>query len=280
MDGAARLREYGTTSLHLEPPLTAREVHSRARWILPAFAVLFVALAALARIDALPWDRPITEWIVERRTTRTDDFAKAVTRFGADELVLVVAAICVVVAWPRCRPLAISIAVLAVSRTLIVAALKEVVARDRPPAALQIIEPSGYSFPSGHPFAVAASWGFIPLVLALYTQRRRIWWISVIAVWTLVGIVAASRVYLGVHYASDVTGSLLLAPLFVFGSERLIEFTHRRCARRALVCRYPRESSPADSNACETPMARGKASCADIERAPRSPWRPERRCPF
>ena len=236
LDSASRVREHGTTTLHLEPPLAVRDVHAQVRWFLPAAAMLFVALAVLARIDALPWDRPITNWIVERRTPGRNDFAKAVTRFGADEYVFIVAAICAVVAWPRCRPLAISIAVLAVSRTLIIAALKEIVARDRPPAALQLVQPGGYSFPSGHPFAVAASWGFIPLALALYTHRRWIWWVSVVAVWTLVVLVAASRVYLGVHYASDVTGSLLLAPLFVFGSEKLIEFSHRRDVPPLLVC--------------------------------------------
>jgi undecaprenyl-diphosphatase len=235
--------------------LTAREVHDQARWILPSFAALFVALAVLARIDALPWDRPITNWMVDQRTPRLNDLAKSVTQFGSETVVYAVAALCAVVAWPRCRSLAISIAVLAVSRPLIVAVLKEVVARDRPPATVQVIHPHGYSFPSGHPFATAASWCFIPLVIALYSQRRWIWWVSVFAVWTLVMLVAASRVYLGAHYASDVTGSLLLAPLFVFGSEEFIGFVHRRSATRALACGYPRVSSPR-SHAPEMPTVR------------------------
>ena len=39
------------------------ELHAQAQWILPAAAALFVTLAVLARFDALPWDRPITQWI-------------------------------------------------------------------------------------------------------------------------------------------------------------------------------------------------------------------------
>ena len=39
-------------------------------------------------------------------------------------------------------------------------------------------------------------------------------------------LVAASRVWLGVHWASDAVGGLLLAALGVLGSERLIAATH------------------------------------------------------
>ena len=228
--------DRGTANLHTEPPLTMREVHAQARWILPVAATLFLIFAILALLDALPWDRPITNWIVDQRTPWLDDLAKAITRFGADQTVYVVAAICAVVAWPRCRPLAISIVALAFTRSLIVLGVKHLVARDRPPAALQLVDPGGYSFPSGHPFATAASWCFIPLVLLLYTQRRWIWWASVFVVWTLAVLVGASRTYLGVHYATDVVGGLLLAMLFVAGSEVFIEFLHRHNAPPALQC--------------------------------------------
>jgi len=213
-----------------------RELHAQARWILPTVAALFVTLAVLARFDALPWDRPITNWVVAHRTPWLTDLAKAITRFGSDDVVYVVAAICAAVAWPRCRALAISIIALAVTRSLIVVTVKVLIARDRPPAALQLVHPGGFSFPSGHPFAAAASWGFIPLVLVLYTQRRWIWWASVVVVWTLALMVGASRTYVGVHYASDVVGGLLLAVLFVAGSEVLIGWLHRHNAPRVLMC--------------------------------------------
>jgi len=234
--GPVGSHDRGTASLHTEPPLTMREVHAQARWILPVAAAVFAIFAVLALFDALPWDRPITNWIVDHRAPWLNDLAKGITRFGADQTVYVVAAICAVAAWPRCRPLAISIVALALTRSLIVVAVKVVIARDRPPAALQLVHPGGYSFPSGHPFATAASWCFIPLVIVLYTQRRWIWWASVFVVWTLAVLVGASRTYLGVHYATDVVGGLLLAVLFVAGSEVLIEILHHHNAPQVLQC--------------------------------------------
>jgi len=223
-------------SLHEQPPFTLRELHRAARWVLPTAAALFLILATLAVLHALPWDRPITEWIDEHRTSGLNHFWRNVTELGGERVVYPLVALCAVFAWPRCRPLAIAIVVLALTRPLIVIVLKEIIARDRPPHSLAISHPGGYSFPSGHPFAVAASWGFIPLVVALYTQRRWIWWATVAIVWSMVVVIAASRVYLGAHWTSDVVGTLSLAVVFVAGSELLIEWLHRHDAPALLQC--------------------------------------------
>jgi len=222
--------------LHTDLPFTMGEVLARARWILPVLAAFFVTLAVLAKLDALPWDRPITEWIADHRTSGLNEFWRNVTELGGDRVGYVVVVVCAVLAWPRCRPLALAIVALALARPVIVIVLKEIIARDRPPASLAITHPGGYSFPSGHPFSVAASWGFIPLVVALYTQRRWIWWASVVVVWSMVVVIAGSRVYLGAHWATDVIGTLSLAVVFVAGSEVLIEWLHRHNAPPALQC--------------------------------------------
>jgi membrane-associated phospholipid phosphatase len=66
----------------------------------------------------------------------------------------------------------------------------------------------------------------LPLVVALYTTRRAVWWTIAIAVWVLAVMVAASRVVLGVHWPSDVAASLLLATMGVAAAELFITGTH------------------------------------------------------
>jgi undecaprenyl-diphosphatase len=205
--------------------MTLHRVHDRWAWILPAAAVLFVVLAIGAATESLPWDEPITDAAIEARTPMRNDVARTISRLGSTPVVLTVAATAAAASWRRCRPLAVAIVVLAVARPLLEFVLKELVGRDRPDGA-RLVAGRGKSFPSGHPFATAASWGFIPLVAALYTKRRVLWWSIAVAVWTLAVLVAASRVWLGVHWTSDVVGGLLLAVLGVAGSERVIRFAH------------------------------------------------------
>lgn len=88
---------------------------------------------------------------------------------------------------------------------------KHLVARMRPPAdtVQALVQERGMdSFPSGHTaFAVALVWAFV-LVVAR-TRRARMW--ALVAGVVLVAWVAFSRLYLGVHYPSDVVASVLIA---------------------------------------------------------------------
>jgi membrane-associated phospholipid phosphatase len=219
------------TDLHQHPPMTLARVHARHAWILPVTAALFVLLALGARFDALPWDKPIFEAIVDARTSWLETLALRVSFFGSTRVVLAVSAIAALLAWRRCPRLALAIVVIVAARPLTEWVLKELIDRDRPIGA-RLVRGTGPSFPSGHPLATAASWGLLPLVAALYTKRRAIWWGIAIAVWVLAVLVAASRVVLGVHWPSDVVGSLLLAVIGVAAAERFVEATHAFGGRR------------------------------------------------
>lgn len=206
--------------------MTMRRVHARHWWLLPTTAVVFVLFAIGAAADSLPWDRAITEFLIDLRTEGRNAFVRRVSWMGSTKVVFPVAGILAIAAWRRCPRLAIAIVVIALARPLAEFALKELIARDRPPMAGRLVHGAGHSFPSGHPLATAASWGLLPLVVALYTKRHLVWWTVAISVWVLAVMVAISRVWLGVHWASDVFGALLLATIGVAAAERFVEATH------------------------------------------------------
>lgn len=95
--------------------------------------------------------------------------------------------------------------------------IKFIIQRVRPDKVLWLINESGYSFPSAHAMVSMAYYGFLIYLVYIYVKRPSKWilisFLSIIII--LIGI---SRVYLGVHYLSDILGGFLIsiAYLIVF----------------------------------------------------------------
>ena len=216
-------------NLHLAPPMTLARITQVQRWVLPAAVALFGALGIGAIAGVLVWDGPITSWVVASRSSGIDDLFRELSFLGSTKVVLLISAIAALLAARRCPRLALFIVAIALARPATEFVLKELVSRDRP-VGNRLVGGEGYSFPSGHPLATVASWGTLPLVAALYTKRRALWWAIAIGVWTIVILVAMSRVWLGVHWASDVVASLALAVIGVAVAERFVVRPECRCS--------------------------------------------------
>ncbi len=92
--------------------------------------------------------------------------------------------------------------------------VKSIIRRDRPIDINLIIE-NGFSFPSGHSMVSFAFYGFIIYYL-YHTDLKKPLKYSLIAILSLIiFLIGLSRIYLGVHYASDVLGGFLLAFIYL-----------------------------------------------------------------
>jgi membrane-associated phospholipid phosphatase len=76
--------------------------------------------------------------------------------------------------------------------------------------------------------AAIALWGLLPVVVSLYTRNRAVWWGSVCTSVLLIVSISASRVYLGVHWFSDVTAGLIVGSFFLLGVDVLLGRQHTR----------------------------------------------------
>jgi undecaprenyl-diphosphatase len=109
--------------------------------------------------------------------------------------------------------------ILAVLGSLILnLAAKNHFARARPSLWLSITPESTFSFPSGH--AMASATLAVALILLFWSTRGR-WWVAVAAV-IFALLVGMSRVYLGVHYPSDILTGWLAAIAWTVGMHELV----------------------------------------------------------
>lgn len=83
---------------------------------------------------------------------------------------------------------------------------------DRPrPQSFRIVEASGYSFPSGHSMVSMAFYGFIIYLIYKNVKNQYLKWGLCIGLSLLILLIGVSRIYLGVHYASDVAAGFCLS---------------------------------------------------------------------
>jgi undecaprenyl-diphosphatase len=211
-----------------------RRIVERYPWLLFAAAALAVVLGVLAAIDGgrlLVWDRPITDAAIELRSPTVDRVARWVSRMGSTPVVLAAGAAGVALAARRCRTVAVVMLVVVAARPPFEWLVKEIVARPRPVGA-RLVTGTGYSYPAGHVLAAAATWGFVPAIAALYVKRRWIWWTLTGMTCALLVSVAWCRVWLGVHWTSDVVGSLAIALVALTAADVAIDRRHRRSRTR------------------------------------------------
>ena len=227
----------GSRSLHGDPPLTPAGVLLRGRWAAPLVAGAFVALAVLAVVDRgavlRAVDEPVTRALADLRSGPLDAIVKGTSALGGVTVVAAVAMLLLLLVWHECRPLGWTLLAATAARPIVEWSLKELVGRARPDID-QLVPGNGPSFPSGHVMAAVAIWGLLPPVVALLNGRRSAWWWSVGISASVIAAVAFSRVYLGVHWLTDVLGALLLGALYLLAVEALLAWHHRRRPCRAL----------------------------------------------
>jgi membrane-associated phospholipid phosphatase len=131
---------------------------------------------------------------------------------GAVPLAALAALTCAAVVWRRRSWPPVALALAGVSGVaLVIVTAKALVVRDRPHISFAVIAEDGYSFPSGHATGTAAiaflsAWMLTRWLITSWTGRVIAWTVAI----GLAAVIGFSRVYLGVHYVSDVVAGWLL----------------------------------------------------------------------
>lgn len=111
--------------------------------------------------------------------------------------------------------------------------MKEAFGRPRPDIVPHLVEAGGSSFPSGHSFNAAVVYIAIGLAFAAMSPRRTVRWTIIGAAAAMSMLVAISRVWLGVHFPSDVLAGWLGGAGWAFAASALL-YRPARAAQHAL----------------------------------------------
>jgi undecaprenyl-diphosphatase len=165
------------------------------------------------------FDQRVTRDVVSSRTPALNTAMTIVTWFGSWVALLAVAgAVVALVLTRRLRvPAAVAAAVAWAGEALGVHVAKDVTGRHRPPQDIWLVRAHGWSFPSGH--AATAAFAFTVLALCVAVLTRA--WLARVAGWLTAGAgiaaTAFSRVELGVHWTTDVLGSVAFVACWLTG---------------------------------------------------------------
>lgn len=188
--------------------------------------VCFVALGVAATRGAtLAADQTIILVVHGWSTAFLTVAMQGITELGAWYIAIPVCALQAVAYYRYDARLSAFALVLAIgSEPVVVEGFKLAFARPRPDVFAPLIIEDGFSYPSGHAAMATVAYGFSALLLIprLRTTIGRVAVLS--AAITLVLLVGLSRVYLGVHYPSDVVGGILLGLAWIFAWFGLLQY--------------------------------------------------------
>lgn len=189
------------------------------KWIMSIVCIILFLIIGLylIKINNNIIDKNIYNVVINFKSNTMTKIFKIITSFAGIEFMIL--AVIIVLLLKKLKHIRYLIIINLINDVALNNILKFIFKRERP-IDLMLIEESGYSFPSGHTMVATAFYGFIIYLInkSNYSKKIKIILTSILTI--LIILIGISRIYLGVHYATDVIAGYLIAISY------LIIFTH------------------------------------------------------
>lgn len=183
-------------------------------------------------------DERVATWLHDHATPRLTTFFDAVTVLGNLMTLVVVVVVACLVLWRKgwIADLVLLV-VAAVGAEVITIGLKQGFQRERPFFPDPLATERTFSFPSGHASVSLAVYGTLGYIAARHLETRRAQVLALVSATVLVLLIGFSRLYLGVHFLSDVIAGYSIALTWVALCVVLLQL-RLRVRRRRQTSRY------------------------------------------
>jgi membrane-associated phospholipid phosphatase len=178
-------------------------------------------------------DTRLADWLHEHATAGWTDFFERVTWLGNLPVLLAATVVAAAVLARKRETLELRLLLLAaVGAEILTVGLKLGFQRERPFYADPLARESTYSFPSGHATVSLAVYGTLAFIIARHLSNARLRVAVLAAAAVLVLLIGFSRLYLGVHFLTDVIAGFALGLAWVTLCVLLLHLRVRLDARR------------------------------------------------
>ncbi len=185
----------------------------RFKWLLALTLIAGFVLMALSIEGLQPLDAQVSLLVAGLRTPWLSVVMRLISQLASAPVLV---ALSLVLIWfvRKSRMQVPLIASLGIS-VILNLGLKALFIRPRPAMVPPVIVEAGYSFPSGHSMAAAAYYGFLIYLLwrSGASRRTKKWGTALLSL--IIALVGFSRIYLGVHYLSDVLAGFLASGVYL-----------------------------------------------------------------
>ena len=161
--------------------------------------------------EIFTWDTSIYNYLMQKRNIKLNELVILFTELGG-AIVITIITILLLIFTKKEHKKIILINVIFI--TLLNQILKIIFMRPRPEI-MRLIDENGYSFPSGHSMVSTAFYGLLIYLIYKNVKNNYLKWFGCIALSLLIIGICLSRIYLGVHYASDVIGGMCFSIVYI-----------------------------------------------------------------
>ena len=182
--------------------------------------VIFGIIATLLLIDKItPFDNIIYNAIISLKSDSVTNFLKLITKLCNEKFIIIATLLIFIILLFKNKKIGFILTLNVLLCSGLNTLIKHIFLRPRP-VGLKLIKQGGYSFPSGHSMMAVAFFGILIYLVCKSKWKKSIKILLSSLLTVLILLIGISRIYLGVHFASDVLAgfAIALSYLIIFTS--------------------------------------------------------------